>query len=50
MITHIVKRDGRLALFNTQKIADAIYKSAQSIGGSNFQEAERLSLLVYNTA
>lgn len=50
MITYIVKRDGRLALFNTQKIADAIYKSAQSIGGSNFQEAERLSLLVYNTA
>lgn len=50
MITHIVKRDGRMALFNTQKIADAIYKSAQSIGGSNFKEAERLSLIVYDMA
>ncbi|MCC8068501.1 MAG: anaerobic ribonucleoside triphosphate reductase [Ruminococcus sp.] len=50
MITHIVKRDGRMALFNTQKIADAIYKSAQSIGGSNYKEAERLSLIVLNMA
>ncbi len=50
MITHIVKRDGRIALFNTQKIADAIYKSAQSIGGNDYKEAERLSLKVYNKA
>lgn len=39
-----------MALFNTQKIADAIYKSAQSIGGSNYKEAERLSLIVLNMA
>lgn len=50
MITHIIKRDGRTALFNTQKIADAIYKSAQSIGGNDYKEAERLSLIVYNKA
>ncbi|MGN1411559.1 MAG: anaerobic ribonucleoside triphosphate reductase [Oscillospiraceae bacterium] len=50
MITHIIKRDGRIALFNTQKIADAIYKSAQSIGGNDYKEAERLSLIVYNKA
>lgn len=50
MITHIVKRDGRTALFNTQKIADAIYKSAQAIGGNDYKEAERLSLIVSNLA
>lgn len=50
MITHIIKRDGRTTLFNTQKIADAIYKSAQSIGGNDYKEAERLSLIVYNKA
>jgi len=50
MITHIVKRDGRTALFNTQKIADAIYKSAQSIGGNDYKEAERLSLIVCQMA
>ncbi len=50
MITHIVKRDGRVALFNTQKIADAIYKSAQSIGGNDYKEAERLSLIVSSMA
>ena len=50
MITHIVKRDGRTALFNTQKIADAIYKSAQSIGGSDYKEAERLSVIVSQMA
>lgn len=46
MITHIVKRDGRVTLFNPQKIADAIYKSAQSLGGNDYKEAERLSLIV----
>ena len=50
MITHIIKRDGRTTLFNTQKIADAIFKSAQSIGGNDYKEAERLSLIVYNKA
>lgn len=50
MITHIIKRDGRTALFNTQKIADAIYKSAQAIGGNDYKEAERLSLIVSNLA
>lgn len=50
MITHIIKRDGRMALFNTQKIADAIYKSAQAIGGNDYKEAERLSLIVSNLA
>ena len=37
MITCIVKRDGRTVPFDTEKIAGAIYKSAQAIGGHNHQ-------------
>lgn len=39
MITQIIKRDGRKATFNIEKIARAIYKAAQSVGGSNYDEA-----------
>lgn len=35
MITQIIKRDGRKVPFNVQKIADAIFKAAQSVGGSD---------------
>ena len=37
MITTIVKRDGRTAAFDTEKIASAIYKAAQAIGGHDYQ-------------
>lgn len=43
VITQIIKRDGRLVPFNTEKIANAIFKAAQSIGGQNYQEAMRIA-------
>lgn len=39
MITRIQKRDGRVVTFNIEKIANAIYKAAESIGGSDYDEA-----------
>lgn len=35
MIQKIIKRDGRLVDFNIDKIANAIFKAAQSVGGQN---------------
>ena len=46
MVTKIVKRDGRVVPFNTDKIAKAIYQSAVSVGGSNYEEAEDLAVKV----
>ena len=43
MITKILKRDGRKVSFNSEKIASAIFKAAQSVGGQNFEIAEQLS-------
>ena len=43
MITMIKKRDGREAPFNIEKIARAIYKAAQSVGGRDYQEAMELA-------
>jgi ribonucleoside-triphosphate reductase len=39
MIIHIIKRDGRKVPFNIEKIANAIFKAAQSCGGSDFSVA-----------
>ena len=39
MIIHIMKRDGRKVPFNIEKIANAIYRAAQSCGGSDFNAA-----------
>ncbi len=39
MITKIQKRDGRIVTFNIEKIANAIYKAAESLGGSDYDEA-----------
>lgn len=36
MITKIVKRDGREAPFNIEKIAGAIFKAAQAVGGHDY--------------
>ena len=35
MIIHIIKRDGRKVPFNIEKIANAIFKAAQSCGGTD---------------
>ncbi|MDR0975061.1 MAG: anaerobic ribonucleoside triphosphate reductase, partial [Ruminococcus sp.] len=43
MITEIKKRDNRTATFNPDKIAQAIFKAAQSVGGTNYNEATRLT-------
>ena len=39
MITRIQKRDGRIVTFNIEKIANAIFKAAESIGGRDYDEA-----------
>ncbi len=39
MIIKIRKRDGRTVTFNIEKIANAIFKAAQSVGGSDYEEA-----------
>ncbi len=39
MIIHIIKRDGRKVPFNMEKIANAIFKAAQSCGGTDFNVA-----------
>ncbi|MCM1058794.1 MAG: ATP cone domain-containing protein, partial [Eubacterium sp.] len=39
MIIHIVKRDGRKVPFNIEKIANAIFRAAQSCGGTDFNTA-----------
>lgn len=46
MIEKIRKRDGRVVSFDKRKIAEAIFKSAQDVGGSDKKEAERLAGIV----
>ncbi len=40
---YIKKRDGRVVLFEQEKITNAIFKAAQSVGGKDKEEAQRLS-------
>ncbi len=39
MIIHIIKRDGRKVPFNIEKIANAIFRAAQAVGGTDMNEA-----------
>lgn len=43
MIVKIKKRDGRTVTFNIEKIANAIYKAAEAVGGSDYETALELS-------
>ncbi|MBE6542632.1 MAG: anaerobic ribonucleoside triphosphate reductase [Ruminococcaceae bacterium] len=43
MITKIVKRDGREVPFNIEKIANAIFRAAQAVGGSDYDTAMSLA-------
>ncbi len=43
MVTQIVKRDGRKLPFNIEKIANAVYKAAQAVGGSDYDEAMEIA-------
>lgn len=45
-ITTIMKRDGRTVLYNREKIADAIFKAAQSRGGSDYDTSLELAYQV----
>ena len=43
MITTIKKRDGRTVAFHSDKIADAVFKAAQAIGGTDRDMAEDIA-------
>ena len=43
MINTIVKRDGRLSIFNIDKISDAIFKAAKNMGGTDHELAKSLA-------
>ncbi len=49
MITMIKKRDGRQVPFNIEKIAGAIYKAAEAVGGRDYNEAMALADKVCQT-
>ena len=44
MIKQIEKRDGRCVFFDVTKIANAIYKAAETSGGHDYQMSMRLAL------
>ena len=46
MVTKIIKRDGREAPFNIEKIANAIFKAAKAIGGSDYDNSLNLAYKV----
>ncbi len=48
MIIQILKRDGRKVPFNIEKIANAIFKAAQSVGGTNYEESMNIAVSVCN--
>ncbi|MCL2517125.1 MAG: anaerobic ribonucleoside triphosphate reductase [Oscillospiraceae bacterium] len=43
MILKIIKRDGREAPFNIEKIANAIFKAAQALGGKDYEKSMELA-------
>ncbi len=45
-ITQIVKRNGTVVPYDRGRIATAIFKAASAVGGSNYDEADRLAVLV----
>ena len=45
-ITQVCKRDGRVVPFDQTKIADAIFKAAQAVGGQDRQMADELAAVV----
>lgn len=43
MLMYIIKRDGRKVPFNIEKITNAIFKAAQAVGGTDYEEAARVA-------
>lgn len=50
MLTQIVKRDGRTVPFNAEKISNAIFRAAKSVGGNDYNEAMKLAVKVCETS
>ncbi|MDR1673934.1 MAG: anaerobic ribonucleoside triphosphate reductase, partial [Oscillospiraceae bacterium] len=50
MITHIQKRDGRKVPFNLEKIANAVFKAAGAVGGTDFDTAMEIAVKVADIA
>lgn len=48
MIEKVRKRDGRVVPFDSEKIVDAIWKAARSVGGKDRTKAEHLGRIVIN--
>ena len=46
MIKTIIKRDGRIADFNIDKIANAVFMAAKANGGSDYEEAMAVAVAV----
>ena len=46
MIRTIIKRDGRIADFNKDKIANAIFMAAKANGGNDYEEAVSIAMMV----
>ncbi|MBS4536737.1 ribonucleoside triphosphate reductase [Clostridium sp. D2Q-14] len=46
MISRVQKRNGNIVDFDLEKIQDAIFNAAKSVGGKNIDEAQRLSNMV----
>ncbi|MFH1222306.1 MAG: ribonucleotide reductase N-terminal alpha domain-containing protein [Candidatus Micrarchaeota archaeon] len=46
MISKVRKRDGKILPFDKEKITNAIFKAAESVGGKNRAESERVADLV----
>ena len=42
-ISNVKKRDGSIVAFEEDKIANAIFKAAKSVGGKDMEEARRLA-------
>lgn len=50
MLNKILKRDGRIEPFDKEKIANAIFKAAQAVGGTDKELSEELASLVVKVA
>ena len=46
MISTIRKRDGTLVAYDNYKIANAVFKAAQSVGGRDFNQALQIAQTV----
>lgn len=44
MITHIIKRDGRKVPFDIEKIVNAVFRAANSVGGTDAETAKDIAI------